>query len=268
MLNVIHGDCEDVLDSLVEWNCIIADPPDNLGLQYDGMVDNLPEAAYYDWLERLILKSMLLAPVVWWSIYHKHDFEIKRRLGAGKLGKLGMNELRSFIWRFTFGPHRVSDCGNGFRPILRISRPGFAWDTDSIKVPSERMALGDSRAAAGGRVPDDVWDFSRVCGNFPERRSWHVTQHPQALYIRMMKLSGAVAKQRPWRVLDLFGGTGTLLRAARELQMKNSQIEATVVEQSAFYCQKMGGANRANPTTVPSVMRAPGCSSTKRASEG
>ena len=238
MLSIINNRVEEVICQTWTADCIIMDPPDNLGLEYDGYVDKRSD--YYDWVTWIIGMAMDKAPVVWVSYYHAHDFEIKNML----MRKFGSSEkvLRTFIWTFTFGQNRDSDCGSGYRPILRISRPGFQWDCEAIKVPSWRSEHGDKRASPGGRVPLDVWDFPRVNGNSPERRAWHPTQHPEALYIRMMKMSGCL-KPGAWRVVDLFGGTGTALRAAAALRVKNAGINACVIEQSAEYCRKMAEDN-------------------------
>jgi hypothetical protein len=66
---------------------------------------------------------------------------------------------------------------------------GVRWHTDAIRVPSARMKHGDKRADRRGRVPDDIWEFPRVCGNYAERRQWAVTQHPEALIERLVRMS-------------------------------------------------------------------------------
>jgi len=99
-----------------------------------------------------------------------------------------------------------------------------------IKVESERQRLGDARAAVGGRVPDDVWDFPRVCGTHAERQAWHPTQHPQGLMARMIRLCGAKS------VYDLYSGTGTVLRVCKEMG-----VECTSVEIDQEYCRRVGG---------------------------
>lgn len=248
---IIQGDVEEFLAMPWKADCIIMDPPDNLGLPYDGYLDSRFD--YYSWLKRIILGAMDHAPIVWVSYYHIHDFKIKGMVAdlvSSPFVERGW-EARTFVWTFTFGQNRESDCGSGYRPILRLNRVGVVWDTESIKVPSWRSEHGDPRAKPGGRVPLDVWDFPRVVGNSAERRSWHPTQHPEALYIRMMKMSGAV-RQSPqcWRIVDLFGGTGTALRAATALRVKNPQLETWVVERSAEYCKRMAADSKIKVTEI------------------
>ncbi len=138
-------------------------------------------------------------------------------------------EIKTFIWRFTFGQYRANDCGSGFRYLVRLKKPLAALYPGAIKIESARMRMGDARAA-GPRVPDDVWDFPRVTGNSAERRSWHPTQHPEALMERIIKLSSKEGDL----VLDYFAGTGTTLRVCQRLQ--RSCITADV---SINYCNKI-----------------------------
>jgi DNA modification methylase len=97
-----------------------------------------------------------------------------------------------------------------------------------IKVPSTRQAIGDKRAAPGGKIPDDVWEwdaegvwheFPRVVGNAKERREWHPTQHPEGLMERIIRMS---TNSESDRILDCFLGTGTTLRVAQRLGYNNA----------------------------------------------
>jgi DNA modification methylase len=220
-LTVVHGDCLRFIREAKpeEYSTVFLDPPDNLGLKYDGYTDY--RADYYDWLGDLIWESMQKADLVWVSFYHKHLVKLLAKVS-------GFIERRPFdhriiCWRFTFGQYTETDFASGWRPILRLSRRPM--QLDSVRVPSSRAINGDSRAAGADRVPDDVWDFPRVVGNSAERRQWHPTQHPEYLYERIMRVSGR------GHFLDLFGGTGTAIRVAKRLKR-----DATVVEQSRSYC--------------------------------
>lgn len=184
---------------------IIADPPDNLKLNYDGFDDNNPH--YYDWIDLLIRKTLRVADCFWLSYYWKHDLEIKHRVRNILKHERPSVKAKTFIWRFTFGQYTSKDCGSGFRYLLRFTKPTAKFRPDAIREPSARMLIGDSRAS-GPRVPDDVWEFPRVVGNAAERRTWHPTQHPESLYSRICSLHS----DRSDTVVDLFGGTGTLFR--------------------------------------------------------
>jgi len=221
MIRLYHQDVSSFLRGCGDYDCIFMDPPDNVGLDYAGVNDHRDD--YYKWLIDLILISMSKAPIIWVSYWFGHDIAIKSLLAM----YLYNRDARTFIWRYTFGQYQCKDCGSGYRPILRLSRPGVMWNVDAIRIESERMRLGDPRAA-GPRVPDDVWEFPRVVGNAGERRAWHPTQHPEKLMERIYLMSGGN------NVLELFAGSGTGIRVAKRLG-----INLDTVELSAEYVEKL-----------------------------
>lgn len=233
MIKLINAEALEFLSNCQDkYDLIFFDPPDNIGLNYGGYIsDNRSD--YYQWLELLILKSMFLSKVVWISYYHKHDLKIKSMVNWIINTIKPSWKARTFIWRFTFGQYRETDCGSGYRPILRLSSPGVKWNCP--RVISKRMLLGDKRAA-GLRVPDDVWEFPRVVGNSEERRAWCPTQHPEALIGRIVKMS---IGESP-RVLELFTGSGTMIRVVKQLNNnRNIDIDLDTVELSSEYCKKL-----------------------------
>jgi DNA modification methylase len=234
MIQLWEGDCSEALsqfrDSNKRFRLVFADPPDNLGLNYGEYKDKLPEARYYDWLELLILKSIAVADIVWFSYYWAHDLELTTRVRNTIKYRHPSWRVKKILWRYTFGQYTSGDCGSGFRYMVRLSAPGVSFDTDAILVESERQRLGDHRACPDGRVPDDVWDFPRVTGNSEQRRDWHPTQHPEGLMERVLRFCGPYTEERP--VLDLFSGTGTTLRCAKRLG-----IPAIACEIDSTYCR-------------------------------
>ena len=218
---IIHGDCLEVLSKLPKVKMIFADPPDNLKVKYDGYVDY--RADYYEWLYSVIEAALSKCEIFWLSHHSKHDIAIKQHL-------LHLDKswgIRPFIWRFTFGQHRKTDCGYGYRGLLRIRKKGAIIYPDAILEPSARIAkYNDKRGNPDGRVPDDCWEFPRVCGTFKERRKWHPNQHPEALLRRIVQFSCKPGD----KVSDLFGGTGSMLRV---------WPNTTVIEISEKYCREM-----------------------------
>lgn len=230
MNQVIQGDCLEVLPQLPKAKMIFADPPDNLGAKYDGFEDKWEtEVEYFEWLMYTVVCVLRANPeVFWFSYYWLWDFELKGRLWPWSI-RIDWR-IKPFVWRFTFGQHRIKDCGNGYRPLLRFSKSGMVWNTDSIRVESERQRLGDKRANPCGRVPDDVWEFPRVCGNFHERRKWVPNQHPEALIERMVLMSTNPGDL----VIDMFAGSGTVHRVCKRLGRDSISIEI-----SPTYCEKI-----------------------------
>jgi len=169
------------------------------------------------------------ASFAWVSYYHAYQADLHGRLWSR--GRVETTSMREFIWRYTFGQHNHNDCGNGYRPLLRITKPGARAYPDAIREPSARQTrYNDKRADPRGRVPDDVWEFSRVCGTFKERRRWHPNQHPEALIERIVKFSTGAGDT----VVDMFAGTGTTLRVCKRLG-----INCIGIDISRRYCERI-----------------------------
>lgn len=227
---IYNQDALEFVRSCKAYDCIFMDPPDNIGLLYDGVIDERDD--YYQFLELLTLESMLKAKVVWLSYYWKHDIAIKTFIGRILQNYHPSWQAKTFIWKFNFGQHQQTDCGSGYRPILRLSCYDKHWNTDAIRVESYRQQVGDARADPRGCVPLDVWEFPRITGNNTERRKWHPTQHPEALMERLFLLSDCKS------VLDLFAGTGTSIRVCKKLG-----IACDAVELSKIYYERLLSEN-------------------------
>jgi DNA modification methylase len=225
---LICGDALKVLTNISgKFDCLIADPPDNIGLKYKSYKDNM---SYYDYT--LFLKDCI------WTFIHKSNliwisFNSKWIFSIGEVvNYLTVNrpawEAKIFINTFTFGQNNKKDCGNGYRPLLRLKHKDATLYPDAIKIPSWRELNGDKRAAKGGKVPLDVWNFERITGNCKERRSWHPTQLREDMIKRIINFSTKPGDS----VLDVFSGTGTLLRACKDRDI-------TSVELDKFYCKEI-----------------------------
>ena len=221
---VICGDSLQIVAAIPNIRMIFADPPDNTGMEYSGYNDCMPD--YDKWLFALVLAGSRYSEVFWLSYFYRYQPVVYHAVSA-------MGELvnwHPFIWRFTFGQHRTTDCGSGYRPILRVSRPGITWNCDQIHVVSQRQRNGDKRANAAGRVPDDVWEIPRVTGNSHERRTWISNQHPEKLIERMILMSTKPGDL----VVDLFAGSGTVHRVCKRLGRDSISIDI-----SQDYCDKI-----------------------------
>lgn len=225
---LICGNALDVIPSLGEFTVAIADPPDNLGLGYKTYKDRMPAETYRDFFWRLLIQMFNAAETTWISFYSEYVFMVGSQVE--RLQAQWPCEARLFVQSFTFGQNRRTDCGRGYRPLLRIRKSGAPLYPDAIKVGSWRQKHGDARAAPGGRVPLDHWDeFPRITGNCHERRSWHPTQLREGLVRRCLGLTSKAGDS----VLDIFAGTGTVLRAA-----KHDRV-ITSVELDPFYCEQI-----------------------------
>ena len=227
---LFNGDCLEILPRLDPVTCIFADPPDGIGLKYDHFKDNLTSEQYVKLLRKWLDLFLDRADIVWVSFNARWTLD----MGAIVRDLLDANKFldaKPCVQTFTFGQHSHTDLGNNHRPLWRLMHKNTAvLYPDQIRVPSWRQENGDKRADPRGRVPGDVFDFTRVVGNSKQRRTWHPTQLHEGLVERCIKFS-TVSGQT---VLDPFGGTGTTLRVCKAIDRR-----CTLVELSPGYCEKI-----------------------------
>jgi DNA modification methylase len=227
------GDCLDVLKSLPYSDCIFADPPDNIGLGYKSYKDDLPDEEYARLLQDWIYLFVTKADIVWVSFNTRWTFEMGR-IACNLVCDYSNLEIKPCVQTFTFGQHSHRDLGNNHRPLWRFRRADALLYPDQIRVPSWRQQNGDKRADPRGRVPGDVFEFTRVVGNSKQRRRWHPTQLNEGLVERCIRMS--TPDNCPSYVVDPFGGTGTTLRVCKRIGRV-----CTLVEIDSDYCEKIVG---------------------------
>ena len=217
--------CTDWLDGIQVagddyYAVAFADPPDNIRAKYDGYDDNLREDEYYDLLFKWISELIKVAGITWFSYNAKWAAEVGTIVNFLVNSTPGL-EKKHCVQVFTFGQHNKHDLGSGHRPMWRLRWAGAKLYPKQILTESARQKVGDMRANPEGRVPSDVFDFPRVTGNSRQRRSWHPTQLHEAIIDRCVKLSTAEGD----RVLDPFGGTGTVLRVCKRINRVSTTFE-------------------------------------------
>ncbi|MEX2054721.1 MAG: DNA methyltransferase, partial [Candidatus Andersenbacteria bacterium] len=228
MNTLICGDVLEVLPTLGHFKCLIADPPDGIGLKYASFNDRITKSNYREFLRTGLRLSIAHADIAWWSFNAQWVFMVGS-LVEDLLADNPDYEARLFIPSFTFGQNRKTDCGNGYRPLLRLKHKDCSIYPNAIKVPSWRSEHGDKRAAPGGRVPLDHWpEFPRITGNCKERRPHHPTQLREGMIKRIVDFSTLPGES----VCDCFSGTGTVLRAVNDRLI-------TSIELDPFYCDKI-----------------------------
>lgn len=214
---VYLGDCIDVMKTLPDKSIdlIFADPPFNIGIKYDVHNDNMPYEEYYSWSEKWIKESYRLL---------KDDGTIYIAIGDEFAAEINIILKRTgfyfrnwIIWYYTFGQSQRKKFNRAHTQILYFVKGGerFTFNDKDIRVSSARQLIyKDKRANPIGKIPDDVWQFSRVCGTFKERLGKHPCQMPESLLERIIRVSS----NEEDIVLDPFGGTGTTVAVAKKLK--------------------------------------------------
>jgi site-specific DNA-methyltransferase (adenine-specific) len=235
-INCLHNqDCIAGMQAMPEGsvNLAFADPPFNIGYDYDIYEDQLAAGEYLNWTRRWgAAVARVLKPngTFWLAI--GDDFAAELKVIFQRDLKL---TCRSWvIWYYTFGVNCKTKFSRSHTHLFHfVKNPKeFTFNADAIRVPSARqLVYADARADSKGRLPDDTWIlrpqdlaggfqpaedtwyFPRVCGTFKERAGWHGCQMPEQLLGRIIK-----ACSKPGDlVLDPFGGSGTTLVTAKKL---------------------------------------------------
>jgi len=233
---IYQGDCIKKLAKLKkgEVDLVFADPPFNIGYDYDVYDDKQTSQEYLAWCKKWIKGVYrVLKPdgTFWLAIGDEFAAELKV-----ESQKAGFHCRSWVIWYYTFGVN----CANGFSRshthlfhfVKDPKKFTFVRPNPNVRVKSARqLVYADIRANPSGRLPDntwitrpqdapdafrpnhDTWFFSRVAGTFKEREGFHGCQMPEQLLARIIRTSS-----NPYDlVLDPFGGSGTTLCVAKKL---------------------------------------------------
>ncbi|MFW6125418.1 MAG: DNA-methyltransferase [Pirellulales bacterium] len=252
---VVQGDSLHLLAKLPaeSVDLVFADPPFNIGYEYDVYEDRKGRETYLQWTDGWIAAARrVLKPAgsFWLAIGDEYAAECKILLEKHDL------HLRNWIvWHYTFGVNCKSKFNRShahlFYTVADSKRFTFNADDPAVRVPSARQTTyNDRRANAAGKLPDDTWVlrpqeepraflpdtdtwyFARVCGTFKEREGWHPCQMPEQLLGRIIR----VASNPGDLVLDPFAGSGTTLVVAKKLNRRWLGFELS--EQYAGQAQK------------------------------
>lgn len=246
------GDC---IETMANWpeasiDLIFADPPYNIGYQYDKYEDKRDDHDYIDWTMKWIDGcARLLKPTGSFYILIGDEYAAETRVHLKELERDHKLVFRNWvIWHYTFGQncrlkfnrshaHLFYCVGSAAFDKWTAKKPPFTFNREAIAVPSARQTTyNDARANPKGKLPDDTWylrpqaaqdmgDYftsiesdvwyqSRLCGTFRERTGWHPCQLPEALLERVVKVSSNEGDL----VFDPFTGSGTTLAVAARLK--------------------------------------------------
>jgi DNA modification methylase len=238
-LDRLHpGDCLNLFSEIEPGtiDLIFADPPFNIGYDYDIYDDRLESNAYLDWTRswgREVVRTLKPTGAFWLAIGDEYAAELKVMFHR----ELGLTPRSWVIWYYTFGVHCSKKFTRSHAHLFHFVKDPkrFTFNDSAIRVPSARqLVYFDARANPKGRVPDDTWILRpqdlpdgfrpeedtwyvpRVCGTFKERAGWHGCQMPEQLLGRIIRSCSNPGEI----VLDPFGGSGTTLAVAKKLDRR------------------------------------------------
>lgn len=228
-----HGDCIEGLRQVPDGSVDLAfaDPPFNIGYEYDEYDDRLEEEKYLEWSSQWmseihrVLKS---DGTFWLAIGDEYAAELKI-----EAKKLGFHMRNWVVWYYTFGVHCKAKFTRSHAHLFYFVKDAkkFTFNFSDVAVPSARqLVYNDKRSNPAGRTPDDTWIlrpqdcegfsqeedtwyFPRVAGTFKERAGFHGCQMPEQLLGRIIRGCSHEGEV----VVDPFSGSSTTLTVAKKL---------------------------------------------------
>lgn len=229
---VIWGDVNSALNEYVDDNSIdliFADPPYNIGKNFNGSIDRwATDDEYldwcYQWLDLCIAKLKHNGCLyVMTATQNMPFFDLYLRKK--------MHVLSRIVWAYdSSGVQARKYFGSLYEPILFCvkDKKNYTFNADEILVEAKTGAtrkLIDYRKPvpqvySSKKVPGNVWFIPRVRYRMEEYEN-HPTQKPIALLSRIIKASSNTGDV----VLDPFSGTFTTSFVAKQLGRKSIGIE-------------------------------------------
>ncbi|MSR59514.1 MAG: site-specific DNA-methyltransferase [Planctomycetaceae bacterium] len=211
-----------------------ADPPFNIGYDYDVYDDRKECDQYLDWSKQWIAgvhRALKPSGTFWLAIGDDYAAELKVLSQ-----QVGFTCRSWVIWYYTFGVNCKMKFSRSHTHLFLFVKDKksftFNFKDKAIRVPSARqLVYADSRGNPDGRLPDDTWIlrpqdvpegfqadddtwyFPRVAGTFKERAGFHGCQMPEQLLGRVIRASS----NHDDLVLDPFSGSATTLVVAKKL---------------------------------------------------
>lgn len=244
MDTILAGDCVTGMQAMPaeSVDLIFADPPVNIGYEYDQYDDSRSTGEYLAWTRQWTAEAIrCLKPTgtMWVAIGDEYAAEMKTILHDNKL------TIRNWvIWYYTFGVNTKAKFSRSHAHLLYMVKDSrsFTFNDSQIRVPSARQLDGDERADPDGRIPDDTWilrpqdipesfqpdedtwHVRRVNGTFRERQGWHTCQMPEQILARIIRACSNAGDT----ILDPFVGSGTTPAVAKKLGRRFIGFELSV----------------------------------------
>ena len=198
-VTIYNGDCRDVLPTLQPVHIVLTDPPYNVGYHYDSYSDNMPDDEYFKWLVESIGERCVF--IHYTEAVFKYAFA------------LGVTPSKVVAWVYHANTPKQwrSVAWFGCEPDLSLD--GQPYRNPSDKRIQKRIAEGHSARLY------DWWEIEQV-KNVSHEKTEHPCQIPETLMKKIL-----VVTPDAQVILDPFMGSGTTLRAAKDLGRKAVGID-------------------------------------------
>ena len=231
-ITIYHGDCREILPLMEPVDLVVTSPPYNVGKEYErrasaddyiaiqsdvinNIVPIVRDTGSICWQVGNAVTDGAIMPIdlLIWPEFQRHNLMLRNRIA----------------WTFGHGLHCSRRFSGRHESILWMTKTDdYTFNLDEVRVPSlypeKRHYKGPRKGQLSGhplgKNPSDVWSIPNVKHNHPEK-STHPCQFPEELAARLIR-----ALSEPENVvLDPFMGSGTTLRAAKDLGRRAIGIE-------------------------------------------
>ncbi len=236
-LNTIHhGDCIEFMQRIPAGSIDLAfaDPPFNIGYEYDVYDDRREREHYLEWSNQWIsavYAALKPSGTFWLAIGDEYAAELKIASQD-----IGFHTRSWVVWYYTFGVNCTHKFTRSHAHLFYFVKDpeNFTFRAKDLanRIPSARqLVYNDLRANPLGRLPDDTWIlrpqdlsdcftaeedtwyFPRVAGTFKERAGFHGCQMPEQLLGRIIRSCSEPNEI----VMDPFSGSATTVAVAKKL---------------------------------------------------
>jgi len=196
---IYHGDCREILPTIEPVDLVLTDPPYGVGIDYGEYKDD--RATYWDWF--LPCLSTITA--------HTKAVVFTHRVSA-------LHHIKGWDWICVWNKPGAFGSRLGNSCVLPHWEPIFCFGLHTMGVDSvytnDVFTFNPQPAMAGIRgIGREKWDGNTFTD--------HPCPKPVQLYHRLIETFG----QKAETILDPFMGSGTTLRAAKDLGRKAIGIE-------------------------------------------
>lgn len=198
-VQIYLGDCREILLTLPKVDLVLTDPPYNVGYHYHGYADSLPHQEYLK-----LIKEVCPMPCV--ILHYPEDmFDMSEAIGE--------RPQDCVAWVYNANTPRK------WRMLAWFGcKPDFGLVRQPYKNPNDARIKELVANGSGGSALYDWWNDEQV-KNVSDEKTEHPCQIPTDI---IRKAIGVTTAQT---ILDPFMGSGTTLRAAKDLGRKAIGIE-------------------------------------------
>jgi site-specific DNA-methyltransferase (adenine-specific) len=207
-----EGRAEEVLPFLPEESvdCIVIDPPYNVGYQYNSYDDAMNEDDYFDWQMDVICKCERLLRRGG-SLFYLHYPEFAARMFWEIPANCDLAQVEWINW--IYNAHTGGS-------ILRKASRAWLWMSKETPLINYEALVGEyknptdvrvQKLIEQGKAPRDYdWWYMEQVKNVSKEKTKHPCQIPRAMIARLIDAT----THSGMTVLDPFCGSGTTLEVA------------------------------------------------------